>query len=47
MAKRFKIAESEGLERSYSYEVSNDYPLGSFTDEDLPPELYEELAALG
>lgn len=47
MARRFSITESKGNQRSYSYLVTDDFPVGIFNDNDLPEEIDSELESLG
>lgn len=48
MAKRFTITETEGRQRSFSYLVDDDFPVGSWTDAVQPPDaVIGEVEGLG
>lgn len=47
MAKRFTVSETEGRQQAYSYLLSEDLPLGSWTDIfDMPDEVFGEYEGL-
>lgn len=48
VAKRFTITETEGRQRSFSYLVADDFPVGSWANTVQPPdELIGEVEGLG
>lgn len=46
MAQRLTVEETAGSQRAYSYLISEELTLGTFTDSDLPQDLGDELEAL-
>lgn len=47
MQKRLVISGTEQNKRAYSYLIKGDYPIGIYTNSDLPDEILNELEALG